>query len=288
MNPEIELTDDAIREMFERRAERATPGDLREAILARTVAIVPGRRSWWARLRHSLGDRTPVRALALVIITAAILVIGVVVAGSRPVPPAPTPIPSPRATEVAFVRRFEYQDPSASNLTLISRFPRMLAFSEDGGSTDPYERTEDGSFVPGARGITISSAHASVTHPCPLDDGGSSRVPIREDPAGFLDDLRAIAGVGLGQVTTTSFDGRPALTVRVDPRTARCDFGDFHTEASGIGGGYVLLTVPTRLVVTEVDGMTIVLQAWAGTEEELQAWLPTATEFLDSVHFIDP
>ena len=34
-----------------------------------------------------------------------------------------------------------------------------------------------------------------------------------------------------------------------------------------------------------VDGETVVIQVWAGTEEELRAWLPTATEFLASVHF---
>ena len=258
-----------------------------EAILSRTAAMSPGRRSLADRLRKSTSRPTPVRALALVVVMAAILVIGVAVVGSRPVPPDPTPLPVPRTT-VAFLRPFEYADSSAGNLKLISRFPGMLAFSEDQDSTQAYERGEDGSFAPGARGITISSTDGSVIHPCPPSDGGSSRVPVREDPAGFLEDLRAIGGVGLGPVTAAVFDGRPALTVTVGPRTARCDAGDFHTLSSGLSGGYVMLTVPTRLIVTEVDGMTIVLQAWAGTEEELQDWLPTATEFLDSVHFVGP
>ena len=31
--------------------------------------------------------------------------------------------------------------------------------------------------------------------------------------------------------------------------------------------------------------MTVVLQAWAASPDDLDEWLPTATEFLDRVHF---
>ena len=45
------------------------------------------------------------------------------------------------------------------------------------------------------------------------------------------------------------------------------------------------LTVPSRLIVTEVDGETMVIQVWAGTEAGLQEWLRTSAAFVDSIHF---
>ena len=45
------------------------------------------------------------------------------------------------------------------------------------------------------------------------------------------------------------------------------------------------LTVPSRLIVTEVDGETMVIQVWAGSEAGLQEWLRTSAAFVDSIHF---
>jgi len=35
-----------------------------------------------------------------------------------------------------------------------------------------------------------------------------------------------------------------------------------------------------------VDGTTMLFVAWARTPADLADWLPTADEFLDSIHFI--
>ena len=244
----------------------------------------PGRRPWTARLRWIAGHGSAARILALAILVAALLGIGLAVVGGRPVTPEPTPVPGPLEKAAFFARPVEYRVPSSSSLKLTSVFARLLTFNEGGG--DVYGRAEDGSLLPGAREITISSANAAVTHPCPGGDGQPSRVPIREQPLPFLADLGTIAGIGFGEPVQVEFDGRPALAVTVDPAASRCPFGDFHVLGGALSSGYVLLSVPARLVVTDVDGMTIVLQAWAATKDDLDAWMPTATEFLDSVHFI--
>lgn len=282
MNSKLDLTDDAIREMFERRAHRGTPGDVRGRIMATTVSMRQPRQPWTVALRDIAGLASRGRVLALVILATAALMVGLTAVGSRPATPEPTPAPVPRVKATDFSRPFEFLIPATSGLKVRHASPGMYAFTE--GSGDEHGRDATGTRLAGARGITISAVHQAVTHPCPLS-GSSSRVSVREEPRTLLDDLRRIAGIGLGEATSTTFDGRPALAVSVDPGAGRCDFGDLHVMGGGLGSPYVELTVPSRLVLTQVDGRTVLLQAWAGTEEDLRAWLPTATEFLASVHF---
>lgn len=206
----------------------------------------------------------------------------VVSTSSTAAPAAPSterPTASPQSAAF-FARPFEYRIPDASDLVLASASRGMLAFTTDGGDT--YGRDTIGNPVPGARGVTIAAAQGAVTHAC----GGSSRVGVREAPLSFIDDLRALGGIGLGVPTPVAFDGRSAWSVAVDPEAGRCEAADFHTMGSqGPATGYVRLSIPSRLTVADVDGRTVVLQAWAATEEELAAWLPDAAEFMSSVHF---
>ncbi len=44
--------------------------------------------------------------------------------------------------------------------------------------------------------------------------------------------------------------------------------------------------MPSRLIVSEVDGSTIFIVIWARTAQELEAWLPIADEFVESIHFV--
>ena len=288
MNSKLDLTDEAIREMFERRTRRGTPGDVRGRILATTVSMRQPRRPWSVALRDIAGLASRGRVLALVILATAVLMVGLTAVGSRPATPEPSATPQPSATpgtpEKAsfFVRPFTFVIPGNTALKATSMQARLFSFTE--GSNDMYGLDADGHVLPGVRGITISSTDQAVTHPCPLVEGGRSRLPVRAEPSAFLDDLRTIAGIGLGESTRTTFDGRSAVAVTVDPRAARCDTEDFHVVPGGLGG-FVLLSVPSHLVLTVVDGETVVIQVWAGTEEELRAWLPTAAEFLSSVHF---
>ena len=123
-----------------------------------------------------------------------------------------------------------------------------------------------------------------MTHACRQSADG--RAPLREDPLAFIDDLRTIGGAGLGEPTPVTFDGHPAFAVTVDPAATRCTAADFHVLGGGLNSGFVMLSVPSRLIVTEVDGMTIVLQVWAATRRRSSTpGSPSATEFLDSIHF---
>jgi hypothetical protein len=47
---------------------------------------------------------------------------------------------------------------------------------------------------------------------------------------------------------------------------------------------YALLTAPNRLIVSSVPQRTVLIVIWAATDDDLEAWLPTAMTFVDSIH----
>ena len=168
---------------------------------------------------------------------------------------------------------FQYQADSTIPLetidTRVNGRGALIAFTfaED----EPYPTAGFGTIAPEAKGVTVSSAQGGQVHDCVAD--GYSRV--REDPALLLLDLRRKAGIGLGETELITFDGRPARYVAVDPAANQCEPSDFHARnfITGILQQPMRLTVPSRLIVTEVDGETMVIQVWAGTEAGLQEWL---------------
>ena len=183
-----------------------------------------------------------------------------------------TTTPSPprgSAATALFIRPFDFAIPRASTIELTVESPRLYAFTQPSGeiihlpesSYAAYPRDPDGKLLPGVRGVTVASTDGAVTHPCPGTNGGPSRVPVvGARPRAFLDDLRRIAGIGLGEPSPTTIDDRPALAVTVDPGASLCDWGDFHVASSAIGSGYVVMNVPSRLWLVEVDGVTVVIQ----------------------------
>jgi hypothetical protein len=272
-----------LRQFFVEEAAGAAPPDLLARSLART-ATARRRPGWYARIRE-VGMARPVAVgLPSVRVAYVLAILGLILAGllAAVASGAFRPAPAPILKADGFVRSFDYVIPATSGLEIGHSSPAMYAFTE--GPGDEHGRDASGQRVPGARGVTIAAVHQAVTHPCPLG-GPSSRIPVREEPRELLDDLRTIAGIGLGEAAEVTFDGRPALAVTVDPSLGRCAFGDVHVMGGGLGSLYVDLSVPSRLILADVDGRTIALQAWAQTQDDLDAWLPIATEFLDSVHF---
>ena len=170
-----------------------------------------------------------------------------------------------------FPRPFAYRDLAPAALEKVPWEGWIVSFTSTGDT--PYPRIlPGGTFDPGAWGITISSAEGAVTHRCLGVDDGPSRVSVNgRDARLFLEDLRTIAGVEISEPVDTTFDGRPAIAATVDPRANQCDYGDYHVHGPGGLGGYVQLRVPSRLVVTNVDGMPIVIQVWASTANDLDA-----------------
>ena len=291
------------------------PDGLLDETLAVTTARSP-RPRWHAWLSTQRAGATPsivpgrqlvAIAFVLLALLVALLAVGLIGGPRRvlqfdvaPNPTASSAVAPPSAAATAnaparpmgeahritkFPRPFMYRELAPTPLTKVSGPGWMVAFTSSGSTAYPSIR-RDGTFEPGAWGITISSAESAVTHPCPGVNGGLSRVSVNgRDPRMFLEDLRTIGGIEIGELVDTTFDGRPAIAVTIDPGAARCDAADFHVNGASIGGGYVQLRVPSRLLVTDVDGMPIVLQVWASTSSDLEAVLPAATSFLDNVRF---
>ncbi len=284
MSPDGTLDRDLARWLTAEAPAEAPPG-LHAAVID-LASAARQRPAWRVAVRGgtSAAERTIGRpkargAVLLVILGLALATAAIVVAGG-----AFRSVPVPVRSAGEFIRPFEYVIPRTSTMVPTLELLRLHAFTQ--GSGEIYPRDPDGKLLPGVRGITVASTDGAVTHPCPIVDGGSSRVPVGAPPQAFLDDLRRIAGIGLGEPSPSTVGDRPALAVTVDPGVASCEYGDFHVANAGIGSGYVDLNVPSRLWLVEVDGLTVVVQVWAGTDDDLAAWLPIASEFLDSVHFV--
>ena len=80
-------------------------------------------------------------------------------------------------------------------------------------------------------------------------------------------------------------DGRPALAAMADG--SECSFADLHGGGGTVSSPWVALDIPSLIVVADVDGTTVMVQAWAATDGDLEAWLPVARELIDSIHFLD-
>ncbi len=288
MNDDLRLTDQLLHDMFERRARRGSSDGLRWAILGATRGTAQRR----SRLRVLAGGRPPLRLLAVAALLAGTVGAGLLVAGGRQPPP-------PAQHFADFAVPFDFRPVEGVPTTTPIFGEGIVAFTMGGPSTqappdggapagDAYPLSDSGQPLPGTHGIVIAhpstGANGAYVHDCPA---GGVRVPIRLDPDGFVDDLQVVAGVAIRQRERTTFDGRPAVVADLDPSRYGCDYADFHTAgaAGGLSTGTVALKVPSRLIVTDVGGQTIALQAWAATPEELEAWLPTATRFLSGVHF---
>ena len=276
MSGQSNVNDRRLNEMFDRRATRGSSNGLRESILGETATTRQRR----GRLRVLAGGRA-VRLLAIAALVAGTVGAGLVVVGSR------EPDRDPAIAFDDFQPRFEVRPVPGVPTDHPIKGASVLAFSIGAAQLDP--RSSDGTVPPGAHGITIASVFNTATLiPCRQLD--PSRVTVRGDAAGLLDDLGPI--VGFDSVRSRSYDGRAATEVDVGAGSGGCTTV-LHVvwDARGLWPGglpdHMVLGMPSHLIVTEVGRRTVVLEVWAATPEELDAWLPTATQFVDGVHFFD-
>lgn len=288
-------TDDLVRSYFLDRASDGPPPDLLARSLSRT-AVASQKRPWWTGLRQSLPQiGLSARALRLAyvgLVTMALLgafLLGGTLVGNPTDSPAPTASPS-QATGVpidAFIRPFEWtpMDPQADHRIVPYRGPRdpvayhwldeASSISPDGGLY--------GSQVVGEYGIAIASAANAQPSPCPDE---APPLYLRQSPTNLLFDLRAIGGAGIDPAGMWSLDGRQALFADLDPtRNLACArelIVNRHLGASEV----LLLTLPSRFIVADINGETIIVQIWAQTAAGLVAWLPEATRFVDGIRFL--
>lgn len=289
-------TDAAIKAMFDQRARRADAADLRRQILAVTDLERQDRNwSFWLPLRAPQGM---LRGLVLALIAAAIVAttfVGVAALRTAPLPPPPTlpaatpavtPTATPRvATGVAtdFIRPFKYSSlPSGTmRLTAIQReIVTWISGADIPARTDLREPPPEGTPAPGwAGGVVVGSAETAWSH-----GGKSGRFMLRTAPAEFLADLRDTAGVSMSDMVSTTLDDRPALSVDL-PGTGGTDI-HVNGPIDGLSRDYVMVNVPARLIVADIDGATVFVLIWGFTKSELDTWLPIADEFVKSIHFI--
>jgi hypothetical protein len=102
-----------------------------------------------------------------------------------------------------------------------------------------------------------------------------------------FDDLAGPSGVDLTDITPVALGDRSGLAASIADHAA----GDIHLSGGleGLVGptpDAVGLTDPNRLIVANVDGKVMFVVIWARTAEGLEAFLPTAMEFVDSIHFV--
>ena len=295
-------TDEAIRAAFDRRARRATPGDLRRSILAAT-ATTGQRRSWPFDPRRFLERPAGPRALAVALVS--MLTVGALLS----VPGGLTDAPGPRPTAPAVVA-----DPSSKSPPPTDPTPTPAASGLPGSVLVTHFRVPfwyvpppepdirhvfDRLFIKtieagtGAHGIAFASVTGGTFYSCPESDGSRNRFPIGDDPAAFLDTLRARARIQIEASTETTVDGYPALVTTVDPAgSVGCTYGDifmgddnFVQNGFPYSRGLVELDVPSRWYVFKVDGQTILIVAWGATRGDLDAWLPSANRIVESVRF---
>jgi hypothetical protein len=274
-NPSV--TDAAIASMFEQRARRADANDLRGPILTATLSLEQ-HATWQARLR-TIARPGRARGPVLVFIALMLAALAIVASGALR-----SDLP-PKSTTTGFVPRFEYIIPIGSDLRPSAGGPTSQVIAWIAGpeprstTSDPRlygdQQPETGSL----RGIIVAAGKNPWSH------SASGRFLLRTTPAGFLDDLRTTGEVPMGEVAETTLDGRPAMTARLAASVSN----DIHVTGSTIGltggAGYVLLNGPAHITVAEVDGWTLFILAWARSDEDLDAWMPTADAFISSMHF---
>lgn len=220
--------------------------------------------------------------------------------GNGPLGPMPTSSPAAsaggvRADVTSFLRRFTYAVPERP-MAEYAEGASMKGFvdGEPAPSATPaiYPLDVSGRRVlPGSRGVVVAVLNGPVTHPCPPSATTERTVAMREAPAEFLADLRDLGGFPIGEITPTTIDGRPAIAASVpdDLPEAGC-WTEFHpTPFTGLSSPFVRLDIPSRLSVLDVDGLTVVIQIWATTEQDLADWADEfANGFVNSFEFDAP
>ena len=275
------LSDAAIAAMFERRSRRGDGSGLRDSILTTTAATAQVR-SWHVGIGTLLPRRAAYAFIGalLALALAALALIGSGVFRQDVVS---------KETADRFVRPFEFAIPPGSGLGPVAGGPHRGAIAWIVGPDlpPPTEDPVQGGVVPdyggqrpdsgNVRGVIVASGEKAWSH-------AGDRFYIDPAPAAFVADLRDRFGVAMGPIVETSLDGRPAVMTDLTGASEN----DIHVDAPITGlprGRFVLVNNPARLIVTEVDDETVFVLIWARTAADLDAWMPVADGFVDSIHF---
>ena len=202
--------------------------------------------------------------------------------------PSPTSTPVPTPTQVppdaSGSLPYAWAMPAGSDLQRWVAGP-VTGFSEGADRLNAEIPLGDGGFrveIAGQRGVVVATVTNGYLHECPV--ATKSRVSVRTDPRGLLEEFRTISKIQMTDPVETTFDGRPAWFTTIESGTEGCG-ADLHV--GGRGGTFIPLGFPARVYAFDVDGATIVIETWARTPDDLADFLPTARELLASIHFPD-
>ena len=207
--------------------------------------------------------------------------------------PGPIGPPPPRVTTTQFVRPFEYSIPGGMSPIATYEDNEVFALlvgdeharEESPRLFGPVQVTATENGILGPRGILIADVTNAGVSTCSLENPRRAYGEVGEGPAAFLDSLQEIGGLRLEDEIATTFGGRPA--VAASTVLSRCAQTEIIIGTRPIWEAYARLEIPSRIVVAEVGGSTVMAQIWAGTPIDLEEWLPIAQAFIDSVRFLD-
>lgn len=265
--------DAAIRAMLDQRAGRADGAGLRAEILYATAAQPQ------VRGRHigppSVFSPGLARVLILALLAAAVGVAGLLAVGSL------RDEYEPAGAAPKFIRPFAFAIPDDKTIRMTAVRREVVAWIWGPDIPNAPDQV-DPAGGSGAAGIVVGSAETAWSHGA-VTSSSSGRFMLRTAPAEFLADLRDTAGVHMGEIVETTLEGRPALTAML-PGTGG---NDIHVSGplEGLSRDFVMVNVPARLTVADVDGATVFVLIWARTPGSLDAWLPVADELVSSIHF---
>jgi hypothetical protein len=257
----------------------AGPRDLADSVrrsIATGVRATPQRRrsaAPWRSFEMSTSFKLAVGAAA---VTAAALLSAYFFVRA-PSPDVGNQTPAPQATPSGesgsafqFLRPFDYVIPTGSGLQLAGASGSVYAFEVVG---DPGN----------GRGVNVRLVLRGLLDPC------SAQSPTRAfDPGAgeLVAYLRSVRGLEVSSTGRTTIGGQPALWVDVSPHPRRGCRDIFIFP----GDSFTSLLPPekfptTRFIVTEVRDVKVIAVIWG---ENLDAWLPSATAFVNSFRFAGP
>jgi hypothetical protein len=130
--------------------------------------------------------------------------------------------------------------------------------------------------VPGARGVVVAVVTGARPH-------FNNDLPAGVDAASFIEGLRnnRHGFFTVGEVRAGRIGTLPAL---------RADIQGQHLDIPHATKGSVLsvdFSPPSRVLVADHDGEIVLVQVWAATTADLEAWWAEAQPFLESIRFVD-
>jgi signal transduction histidine kinase len=239
--------------------------------LARVRAVpeagaVPRRQ---ARVRLS----SPVVLLAVIAASMAGVALVAAIPGMQPRPPD-------SGRDESFVRPFDYQVPSGSNIRLYPHSDRLHVLSAAPGDM---------------QGISIWAVDDVLVDHCSWEP--TTPLVAREPGVdGLLAYIRSVDHLHVEEIGPLTIDSRPAY--RIDLTLEGNDSGCTGLDNSYNGlvlwrdksadghGGLIQIYGNDQVPVTllEVDGVTIAIEIWSGGE--MDDWRPTAEKIVDSIRFL--